>query len=40
MLICVFIITVLVIYFPLVYIRKTDKLLKVLGQIEANTRKT
>jgi len=36
---CVVIITLLVIYVPTIYIRKTNKVLKLLGQIEANTRK-
>jgi hypothetical protein len=36
---CLLFITGMTVYFPVVYIRKTNKLLKVLGQIEANTRK-
>lgn len=36
---CLLFITGIVAYIPLLYIRKTDKLLKVLQQIEANTRK-
>jgi hypothetical protein len=36
---CVLLIAGLAIYVPVIYIRKTDKLLKVLEQIEANTRK-
>lgn len=37
---CVLIITCLAIYSPIIYIRKTDKLQKILEQIEANTHKT
>jgi len=37
---CVLFITGMVAYFPIVYIRKTNKVLKVLQQIEANTRKS
>jgi hypothetical protein len=37
---CLLFITGMMVYFPVVYIRKTNKLLKVLGQIEANTRKS
>lgn len=36
---CLLFITGMVAYFPIVYIRKTNRLLKVLQQIEANTRK-
>ncbi len=36
---CLLFITGIVAYFPIVYIRKTNKVLKVLEQIEANTRK-
>ena len=36
---CLLFITGMVAYFPVVYIRKTNRLLKVLQQIEANTRK-
>ena len=36
---CVLVITLLAIYGPIIYIRKTNKLQKVLEQIEANTRK-
>ncbi len=36
---CLLFITGVVAYFPVVYIRKTNKLMKILGQIEANTRK-
>ncbi len=36
---CVLIITFIAIYSPIVYIRKANKLLKVLEQIEANGRK-
>jgi hypothetical protein len=36
---CVILITGILVYAPIVYIRKTDKVLKVLEQIEINTRK-
>jgi hypothetical protein len=36
---CLFFITGIVTYIPLMYIRKTDKILNLLKQIEANTRK-
>ena len=36
---CLLFITGMTVYFPVVYIRKTNKLLKALEQIEANTRK-
>ena len=36
---CVLIITAISIYFPTIYIRKTNKLLAVLEKIESNTRK-
>ncbi len=36
---CLLFITGIVAYFPVIYIRKTNKLLKTLEQIEANTRK-
>ncbi len=36
---CLLFITGIVAYFPVVYIRKTNKLQKTLDQIEANTRK-
>jgi hypothetical protein len=36
---CIVVIALMVIYFPTVYIRKTNKMLKLLEQIEANTRK-
>ncbi len=36
---CVVLIALMVIYVPTVYIRKTNKVLKLLQQIEANTRK-
>ena len=36
---CVVILTGIAIYFPTIYIRKTNKLLAVLEKIEANTRK-
>ena len=34
---CLFLVTVIVAYIPLMFIRKTDKILKILQQIEANT---
>ena len=37
---CLFMITAVVVYIPLMYMRKTDKILKALQQIEANTRKS
>ena len=37
---CLFMITAVVVYIPLMYMRKTDKILKTLQQIEANTRKS
>ena len=36
---CLFFITGIMVYAPIVYIRKTDKVLKILEQIEKNTRK-
>ena len=36
---CVVIMTAISIYFPTIYIRKTNKLLAVLEKIESNTRK-
>jgi hypothetical protein len=36
---CIVVIAAIVIYAPMVYIRKTNKMLKLLEQIEANTRK-
>lgn len=36
---CVLFIAGITAYFPVIYIRKTNKLLKALEQIEANTRK-
>jgi len=36
---CAVLIALLVAYVPIVYIRKTNKVLKFLEQIEANTRK-
>ena len=36
---CVVVITGIVVYAPIMYIRKTNKILKTLEQIEANTRK-
>ena len=35
---CVFIITGIIAYFPIVFIRKTNKMLSTLERIEANTR--
>jgi hypothetical protein len=36
---CVILITLLAIYVPTIYIRKTNKVLRLLEKIEANTRK-
>jgi hypothetical protein len=36
---CLFLITAVTVYFPVIFIRKTDKILKILQQIEANSRK-
>jgi len=36
---CLFVATGIIVYMPIMYTRKTDKILKVLQQIEANTRK-
>ncbi len=36
---CVVVLTAISIYFPTIYIRKTNKLLAVLEKIESNTRK-
>lgn len=36
---CIFFITGMSAYIPMVFIRKSDKILKLLEQIEANTRK-
>ena len=36
---CVIMIALLAIYVPTIYIRKTDKVLRLLEKIEANTRK-
>ena len=36
---CLFVVTGVIVYMPVMYTRKTDKILKVLQQIEANTRK-
>lgn len=36
---CVLIITIISLYFPIIHIRLTNKVLKALQQIEANTRK-
>lgn len=37
---CVFMITAVVVYIPVMYVRKTDKILKALEQIAVNTRKS
>ncbi len=37
---CIIVMTGVGIYFPIIYIRKTTKLEKLLNQIEANTRKS
>jgi hypothetical protein len=37
---CLFMITAVVVYLPLMYMRKTDKIVKALQQIEAKTRKS
>jgi len=34
---CLFVATGVIVYMPIMYTRKTDKILKVLQQIEANT---
>jgi hypothetical protein len=34
---CLFVVTGVIVYMPIMYTRKTDKILKVLQQIEANT---
>jgi len=36
---CVLVLAIVGLYVPTVYIRKTNKLLEVLGRIEANTHK-
>ena len=36
---CVIILTGVVVYFPVIYIRKTDKILKALEEIAANSKK-
>lgn len=36
---CVFLIALLAVYVPTIYIRKTNRVLKILEQIEVNTRK-
>jgi hypothetical protein len=36
---CLFVTTAIVVYFPVIFIRKTNKILKILQQIEANSRK-
>jgi hypothetical protein len=37
---CLFVVTGVVIYFPIIYTRKTDRILKALEEIAANTRKS
>jgi hypothetical protein len=37
---CVVLVALLAAYVPTIYIRKTNKILKILEQIEANTRKS
>jgi len=39
LIVCLLVITIIAVYFPLVHIRLTNKVLKALEQIEANTRK-
>ncbi len=39
LIVCLLLITAVTIYFPTVIIRKSNRILKVLDQIEANTRK-
>ena len=39
LIVCLLLITTATIYFPTVIIRKSNRILKVLDQIEANTRK-
>jgi hypothetical protein len=34
---CLIVVTGVIVYIPMMYARKTDKILKVLQQIEANT---
>lgn len=36
---CLLFITGMVLYFPIIFIRKTSKMLRILEQIETNTRK-
>jgi hypothetical protein len=36
---CLIVVTGVIVYMPMMYTRKTDKILKLLQQIEANTRK-
>ena len=36
---CLFVVTGVIVYLPIMYARKSDKILKVLEQIAANTRK-
>ncbi len=37
---CLLVITIIAVYFPIAHIRLTNKVLKALEQIEANTRKS
>ena len=37
---CLLIITCIAVYFPVIHIRKANRLQKILEQIEVNTRKT
>ena len=39
MVLCVFVLAGLAVYFPTIYIRKTNKVIKLLQQIAANTSK-
>jgi hypothetical protein len=36
---CLLVITIIAVYFPIAYLRLTNKVLKVMEQIEINTRK-
>jgi hypothetical protein len=37
---CLFVVTGVIVYLPIMYARKTDKILKLLQQIETNTRRS
>lgn len=37
--VCLFVVSGIAVYFPTIYIRKTNKVIKILEQIAANTRK-